>query len=56
MNNLKVTLKTVQDRGIPLDAGHSGEVRAVILELDLSCPEGTEIHGRRARYTFVLEG
>ncbi len=27
MNNLKVTLKTVQDRGIPLDAGHSGEVR-----------------------------
>jgi hypothetical protein len=56
INNLKVIWKTLHDRGIPLDAIHSEQVRAVIDDFDFSCPEGSEIHGWRAGYTFVLRG
>ena len=56
INNLKVIAKTLQDRGIPLDASHSGGVCAVIEELELVCPEGTDIHGRPASYAFVSRG
>lgn len=53
MNNLKVILETLHNRGIPLDVIHPAQVRAVIDDLDLSCPEGSEIRGRRSGYTFV---
>ena len=52
MSNLKRILVILEEREIPLDADHAESVRKVLLELNLSCPEGSEVSGRPALYSF----
>ncbi len=54
-NNLKVIAQALRDRGIPWDESHADQIRGTLHELNLECPEGTEIRGRPASYTLVLK-
>ncbi len=52
MSNLKQIFVILEERAIPLDAAQAESVRKILLELDLSCLEGSEVHARPALYTF----
>ena len=44
-----------RDRGIPWDESHADRIRGTLDELNMECPEGSEIRGRPARYILVLK-
>ena len=49
-HELFVIYSELEDRRIPLDAGHVKEIEAVIAELGLTCTEGSDVKGRPAGY------
>ncbi len=54
-DNLKVIVLALREHGILLDATHADQIREVLEELNLECPEGMEIRGRPAHYLLLLK-
>jgi hypothetical protein len=50
--NLKRILVTRDDLRIPVDDRHSDQIRELLMEMNLSCTEGTDVHRRPARYVL----
>jgi hypothetical protein len=53
--NLKLIAQALRDRGIPWDESHADQIRGLLDELNLECPEGSEIRGRPAHYILMLK-
>jgi hypothetical protein len=51
--NLKIIAQALRDRGIPWDESHADQIRRVLDELNLECPEGSEIRGCPAHYILL---
>jgi hypothetical protein len=54
-NNLKVIALALRDRGIPLDEDYADQIRGTLDELNLECPERSEIRGRPAHCILMLK-
>lgn len=54
-SNLKEIHQTLRNRGILLDASHAEQIRGVVRELNLTCPEGTGITGVPALYSCQVK-
>jgi len=49
-NNLKQIFNALDERHIPLDANDTDPILTLLDELNLKCPEGTDVHGKAATY------
>src|SRR5437763_1769452 len=54
-NNLKVIAHALRERGIPFDATHADQIRGLLDELNLDCPEGIAIRGRPTHYVLAIK-